>query len=391
MTQRPDGLTLQNWPEAPYNRWGFWHVREMARTARISRGTGSVTDLPRAASPLDFDQIVVDHEGSSFPWADWLTATQTDAMVVLHEGNLIYEWYIDGYGPTDTHLLMSCSKSLTSLCLGTLVAEDLVDTTKPVTDYIPRLRGTSFDGATVQHVLDMRTGSIFDETDYDDPMSDGHLIEEVSGYRPREHDDLPVDTQAWIAGLQNDREHGGVFEYRSILSDVLAWIIEDITGQPFTQAFSERIWGGIGAERDADVVVDDAGFPAVEGGICTTIRDFARVGLMCLGEGEIDGRRVLPADWFARLREDDQDLLAAYTATHGVDPSWPNARYHDQWWVIDPAIGMYSGYGINGQQLLIHPPSKTVVAKFSTWRTADSGLALQDAGVVAICDLLTPG
>ena len=29
--------------------------------------------------------------------------------------------------------------------------------------------------------------------------------------------------------------------------------------------------------------------------------------------------------------------------------------------------GIYSGYGINGQQLFVHHPSNTVIARFSTW------------------------
>ena len=40
-------VTADNWIESPYNRWGFLHVRELARTARIPRGDGPVLDLPR--------------------------------------------------------------------------------------------------------------------------------------------------------------------------------------------------------------------------------------------------------------------------------------------------------------------------------------------------------
>ena len=388
MPPRPEGLTLQNWIDAPFNRWGFWHVRELTRSARISRGTGPVTELP--ADPRPLDDLVIEHDGRSVTWEEWLAATQTDAIAIVREGRLVHEWTTEGYGPADTHLLMSCSKSLTSLCVGSLVADGLIDPQGAVVDHLPQLRGGSLEGATVQHVLDMRTGTAFNEEDYDDPMSDGRLIEEVSGYRPRTIDDLPADTAAWIATLGNDQEHGGPFRYRSILTDVLAWIVQEVTGRPFAEVFAERIWGPIGAERDADLIVDESGFPVVEGGISTTVRDFARVGLMCLQEGEIDGRRVLPAEWLRRLRARDPELIDAYAATQEVEPGFPDSCYHDQWWVADPAAGHFSGYGINGQQLLIHHPSQTVIAKFSTWpngyihRTS----TLQDAGLLAVCESL---
>ena len=68
----------------------------------------------------------------------------------------------------------------------------------------------------------------------------------------------------------------------------------------------------------------------------------------------------------------------------------PNAFYHDQWWISDADRGIYSASGMNGQALLIHRPSRTVVVKFSTHPGAlDSQLfALQDAGMHALCESL---
>jgi hypothetical protein len=42
-------VTSDNWIEGPFNRWGFVHVRELARTARVARGDRPV-DGPAAAS-----------------------------------------------------------------------------------------------------------------------------------------------------------------------------------------------------------------------------------------------------------------------------------------------------------------------------------------------------
>lgn len=365
-------VTPDNWVEGPYNRWGFLHVRELARTARITRGDGPVTELPRAAR--DLDDVPVQFGDRTVRFADALEHTYTDAICVVHDGRIVFERYIDGMEPDDRHLLMSVSKSLTATMIGALVGEGVLAPDDLVTDHIAALRGTAWEGCTLQHLLDMRAGVRFDEDDYNNPDSDGVLIDEVSGYRAIRHPELPPDIPTWACTLDNDRPHGGPFKYRSILTDVLAWAAIEATGSRFPELFARTIWRRIGAEHDADVIVDASGFAAAEGGICTTLRDLARVGVMHLDDGVIGGRQIVPASWVERVRRVDDGLIAAFD--DALLAHLPSACYHDCWWIWDPAQGIYSGYGINGQQLLIHRPSRTVIARFSTWPTrSDQRLA----------------
>jgi CubicO group peptidase (beta-lactamase class C family) len=365
-------VTSDNWIEGPYNRWGFLHVRELARTARIPRGDGPVHELP--SDPLELASVPVAFEGATVPFAEALAHSYTDGICIVHDGRIVFEHYVDGMRPDDTHLLMSVSKSFTATLVGVLVGEGVLDPGAEVTSYVGALRGTAWEGCTVQHLLDMRAGTRFDEEDYENPDSDGVLIEEISGYRPRRRSDLPANTYEWIAALDNARPHGGPFQYRSILTDVLAWAAAEATGTRFPDLFSRLIWSRIGAERDAEVIVDDAGFAVVEGGICTTVRDLARFGLMHLRDGAIGGEQIVPAAWIARLLTPDDELIAAFESD--ALAALPRAFYHDQWWVWDAAAGIYSGYGINGQQLLVHRPTRTVIARFSTWPTrSDDRLA----------------
>jgi CubicO group peptidase (beta-lactamase class C family) len=366
-------VTSDNWIEGPFNRWGFLHVRELARTARISRGDGRVTGL--LAAPRDWRGVAV----GDVPLGEALARAYVDGICVVHDGRIVLEHYAPGMRADDTHLLMSVSKSLTATLVGVLVGEGALDPDVPVTAYVEALRGSAWEGCTIQHLLDMRAGTRFDEDDYGDPESDGVLLEFISGYRTHRRPELPQDTYAWIRTLENDREHGSPFKYRSILTDVLAWAATAATGSRFPELFSERIWSRIGPERDAEIIVDAAGFPIVEGGICTTLRDLARFGLMHLQGGELAGRRVVPEDWIARLRNPPPEL--AETFDDPILAGFPDACYHDCWWVGDPTAGIYSGYGINGQQLLVHHPSRTVIARFSTWpdRWDDELFALGEA------------
>ena len=375
-------VTSRNWLGAPFNRWGFLHVRELARTARIARGSGPIRVLP--SDPLPIGAVAFDWEGARVTVDAALRAAYADGVCVVHDGRLVFESYADGVRPDEPHLLMSVSKSLTATLIGVLVGEGVLDPADTVPDHVAALRGTAWDGCTLQHCLDMRAGTHFDEEDYADPRSDGVLIDEVSGYRTRTTEGIPPDTYAWIRGLDNDREHGSAFKYRSILTDVLAWVATSATGERFADLFADRLWSRIGAEHDADLIVDDAGFPVVEGGICVTPRDLARFGLLWLEDGTVEGRRVVPEAWITRVRARDDDLVAAFADARRDDPSI--LLYHDCWWVMDPEAGVWCGRGINGQRLLVHHPSRTVVAAVSTWpEKMDDGLSrLMDATHEAI-------
>jgi hypothetical protein len=50
--------------------------------------------------------------------------------------------------------------------------------------------------------------------------------------------------------------------------------------------------------------------------------------------------------------------------------------------------GVYASLGINGQTLLVHHPTGTVVIKFSTHPEFEDPrlFALQDAGLLALCE-----
>ena len=137
--------------------------------------------------------------------------------------------------------------------------------TRFVPDYIPSLRGTSWEGCTLQHLLDMRAGTLFDEENYDDPDSDGRLIEQVSGYTTRLRSDIPANTYEWIRQLGNAESHGGAFKYRSILPDVLG--LGDVPRQRARRSPScsrKHIWSRFAA-HDADIIVDSAGLPGRRG------------------------------------------------------------------------------------------------------------------------------
>ena len=130
----------------------------------------AVTPLPR--QPRVFRDLAFEHDDRRWTFGEMIDATYTDGLMVVHGGDVLFEHYGGLMQPGDTHLLMSVSKSLTSTLAGVLVGKGVIDPDGFVPDYIPGLHDTSWEGCTLQHLLDMRTGTRFDEDDYDNPDSD---------------------------------------------------------------------------------------------------------------------------------------------------------------------------------------------------------------------------
>src|SRR5580698_957787 len=149
-------VTLANWQDPPFNRWAFQHIRELIPTARISRGDGRPRRLARAER--DISALAFRSGGREVTVGEMLGQTYTDGFLVLHRGKIVSEQYFNGMRADTRHLLMSVSKSVVATVAGILADQGLLPVQAPVTQLVPELAGTSFAGATVQDLLDMRTG-----------------------------------------------------------------------------------------------------------------------------------------------------------------------------------------------------------------------------------------
>ena len=390
---RASAVTLANWQDAPFNRWAFQHVRELIPSARIAPRAGRTRPLPRAEQELG--SIAFSFEGRELTVSEWLDGSYTDGFFVLHKGRVVAERYYNGMTPATPHLLMSVSKSVTSTVAGILAGRGVLDPGAELAAIVPELGSTSFAGATVQHLLDMRTGTRFNE-DYDDLRADVRRYERVYLWRPPADgagaggQPDASDALEYFGTLRNDGPHGGAFRYRSILTDVLAWVIERAAGERLHELIARELWQPMGAEFDAEITLDRRGNPMADGGISATLRDIARFGQLFLRRGRIGRRRIVPGWWIddtLRGADDGSRVFAESDERSGFPPG---AHYRNCWWVRDPGLPFFHASGINGQAVFVHGPSETVVAKLSTWPVAwsDELYGQTVAAVVAIAGAL---
>ncbi|MFE6964081.1 serine hydrolase domain-containing protein [Agromyces sp. NPDC057679] len=353
---------LDTWQEAPGNRWAFGDLAELVPTATISR----IPTAARAAAAVAAT-VRLDAFATELPDLERrLEATFTDAFLVLRGGEVVAEYFKPGFAPDQRHLLMSVSKSICGLTVGALVDAGRIDPARPVTDYVPELAGSVYDGPTVRHVLDMQVAIDYDE-DYVNPAAEVQTHDRAAGWRRRRDGD-PVDTYAFLTTLRGSGAVGE-FQYCSANTDVLAWIIERATGSRYHDVVADLVWSKLDADRDATITVDSAGFGFANGGISCTARDLARVGRLVLDGGVAPGGRVVSEEWArAILAGGDPGAMTSEAFTG----AFPGGSYTAQWWCMGNARGNVSGIGIHGQNLWLDPRTDSVIVKLSTWPDPDT-------------------
>jgi CubicO group peptidase (beta-lactamase class C family) len=127
-----------------------------------------------------------------------------------------------------------------------------------------------------------------------------------------------------------------------------------------------------------------------DGGICATLRDVGRFGLLfAAGSRAARRHQVVPAAWISDTIAGAPDGARAFLASDEA-PGFPaDAHYRNFWWVHEPSVPFFYAAGINGQNVFVHVPSQTVVAKLSTWPTAlSSKLRATTDAALAIAEFL---
>ncbi len=360
--RRPPGISLANWLWEPYSHWSYQHVAEMVPTAVISRGTAPAAALP--ATPAAVADIAVTVTGgASTTVGGVMDATDTDGWAVACGGSLVAEEYRSGLGRQTRHLMFSVSKSLVGAVAGVLHGAGALDPDAAVTAFVPALAHSGYAGATVRHLLDMRSGVAFSD-DYSDPAADIHILDQAMGWAPRSSPDIPSTLYDFLLTLRRAAPHGGPFEYRSCDTDVLGWVCEVVGDQRMPDLMSEVLWSRMGAQADATIGVDSVGTGMFNGGISGCLTDMIRFGSLFLRDGvSLTGQQVLPAAWISDTLDGGPDSRQAFAA---AETGLPGGMYRNQMWFPYPGNNVLLCLGMCGQMIYVNRAAQTVAAKLST-------------------------
>ena len=355
----PPGFSLDSWQDGPINRWAFQNIPQFLPTVEIKPADNPVSVPVEIDSKIESVEIEVANQRFVLP--ELLTDLDTDAIVVLQRGVLTYEKYFNGMHITSPHLLQSVSKSVLGVLYGIMADKGVIDIDKTIGFYLPELLDSVYGNATIAQALDMSIAINFSE-DYSDPHSEMTQLDQAAGWRPQPSGSQS-NLRSFLKTLTHNGEHGKKYLYCSANTDVLAWLIAEVSGISYPDLLSRYLWQPMGAADSATVIVDSQGLSVGNGGISCTARDLALIGQLIIDGGQSQGREVIPARW---IEETFAGASAHVESADYLQALHPGGSYRNQWWITSSQSREIYGVGIYGQYLWVDPTTKTVIAKFSS-------------------------
>ncbi|MFP6743666.1 MAG: serine hydrolase [Alphaproteobacteria bacterium] len=335
------GRTQWNTPET--RRWGFHNLH---RISRYGLGLRS-----RDVLVLNRD---IDHRIGDLEPVRRMTATTIFSGLAVVRGNtLLYERYAPDFGPDRLHSIQSITKTTINLMFGRLVEQGRVDLDSTVAEHLPEI-GSGYAEARLRDVLDMNVANDYSE-DYEDPASSVFSHEVAMGWRLPAPGEPEISTRDYVCTIKSDdvENRGSEALYKSANTDVLAWIVERLTGRPLRDHLIDIVEAA-GLEHGFHTSTDREGMPIIDGGGSMTARDLARYGQIFVRGGMGINRQAVGSRAFI-------DEARTAESKHFPPPrEWLRYCRHLQ------TNGRWVGHGgYGGQYLLADPESGVSVAFFS--------------------------
>jgi CubicO group peptidase (beta-lactamase class C family) len=262
---------------------------------------------------------------------------------------------------------MSVAKSFTSALVGLCVADGLIKSIDdPITKYVDFLKGSGYDGVPIRHILQMSSGIKFSEK-YDQRESD--IFQMIGGVA------MGKSIKDYAKSLTSEKPSGKSFNYASIDTNILGFLIEAVTHKSPAALLEERIWGPLGMESDAYWNQDNHGTILAFMGLNVTARDYAKFGRLYLNGGQWNGKQILPAKWVADSVKPEKEYLKLKDL---YQKGW-DIGYGYQWWVPAGNDGEFTAIGVWGQYIYVNPKQKLIIVKNSV----DPGFDTRDMETVA--------
>lgn len=265
---------------------------------------------PATGAPHDLNPVALDALRARSRQA------ASDVLIVAQHGRVVVD---DGDPALSEPLpLMSITKSITALAIGSLIREGLLASVEvEVANFLPRWQVGNRSKITLRHILQHTSG-----------LAAAPGTEDV--YASPDH--VHYASLARLVARPGER-----FFYDNRAVAVLAQVVAVAAGMPLDQYVFERLYAPLGITTRS--WGHDSSFqPMVMAGARLTGRDLLAIGQLVLDGGKVGDRQLVDRDW----------LVEATTSGSRANP------LHGQLWWMVPA---YSRHVIDAETL-------------TAWRTA---------------------
>jgi len=312
---------------------------------------------------VDLDEVQIPYKDGILTMEGYFVRQNVAGLLVIKNGHIVYERYGLGNSRDTRWVSFSVAKSVTSMLIGAAIRDGYIGSVdEKVTDYLPRLKDSSYGQASIRNILQMASRVAWNE-DYADPDSDINSANWST-----------LSLYAYLRDKPVVAAPGEVFNYNTAETNLVGNLLRSAIGNNLSTYLSEKIWRPFGMEADANWMLTEPGGGEF-GGCCisATLRDYGRLGLFALGNGRLaDGTPVLPDSWMAE----------------STAPSKGNPGYGYLWWLGEG--GVFRASGVFGQGIYIDPQENVVIALHSARAVASkkSDWALQFAMFAALVETL---
>jgi CubicO group peptidase (beta-lactamase class C family) len=150
---------------------------------------------------------------------------------------------------------------------------------------------------------------------------------------------------------------GYTFRYLSANSQLLGLLLEKATKKSLSQYATEKLWQPLGAEHDALWSLDRKN--GDEKAYCNfnaTARDFARIGMFCLHNGNWKTKQLLSLEY----------MKQSFTPAKNLTDKDGNSVdfYGYQWWMMEyKNMKINMACGLYGQYIIMIPEKNLVIVR----------------------------
>lgn len=275
-----------------------------------------------------------------------LARQKTRSLLVIHDNQIVYENYYNGFHEDTINRSFSTAKSVFALLVGIALEEGKFSSLDDsIHNYLPA--PPLFHSFSIRQGLNQLTGL---KTVY----SDAPWGEFPLGY-------YYPDQRQRLLKLTTQFEPGTKFQYSDAATGIIALALEHQYGKSIAELTQTKLWEPLGMEYDASwSLFEKEGLAQAAIGLNARSIDFAKIGQLMLQNGTWRGKSIVPQKWVEEIKRIDRNhpLLSN---VHGK----PGLYYRLHWWHLDRPNGktVLTSVGHLGQYVLIYPDLKMVVVR----------------------------
>ena len=268
----------------------------------------------------------------------------TQGVALFKQGMLIDERYADGFNPDSLATSWSMAKSFYAALIGISIERgEISSLDDKVSEYLDYFKDNRRD-MTLRQLLNMTSGLEMPADEHEKMF-------------------FTQDHLAYAKKIDLDKAPGKKFEYNNVNSMLLADILFRATGVPADTLLRERILKKIGMDN-VTLWRDSAGNPLTYCCIDTTVRQYARFGLLFARGGNWRDQQIVPRQFVDQTFQHKwRDIPSeSLPIQRGYSLHWWISRYNNE-------AKIFNASGKFGQYIFVDPENDTVFVRVTKYHS----------------------